>query len=150
MGVAFLVNEYTLHRKAVILLFRTRLMRVFASIMLIFLLAFQAGGLAPDCIPCGMQKMEMPSCHGKAAEGTDGSGLVAKCCCSMRQATETSGDYEAIQRVNFPRIGPVDAAVPILGRSLYLNSSVRADAHLPRKMSGSPPALFLLKNSYLI
>ena len=125
-------------------------MRVFASIILTFLLAYQAGGLAPVCIPCGMQTMKIPSCDVKAAEGADNFGLVAKCCCSMRQATEASGNYAVIQGVDFSRLGTVDAVVSSLSRSRYLNFSVRADAHLPRKQSGSLPALFLLKNSYLI
>ena len=125
-------------------------MRVFASIMLTFLLAYQAGGLAPVCIPCGMQTMEIPSCDAKAAEGADNFGLVAKCCCSMRQAMEASGNSAVIQWVDFSRLGTVDAVVSSLSRSRYLNFSVRADAHLPRKQSGSPPSLFLLKNSYLI
>ena len=125
-------------------------MRVFFSIMLTFLLTFQAGGLTPACLPCGMQTLEMPSCHAKAAEAADNFGLVAKCCCSMRQATEASGDYAVVQWVDFSRLGTVDAAVSSPSRSRYLNFSVRADAHRLRKQFGSPPALFLLKNSYLI
>ena len=148
-GLLFGARIYILVDK-VFSLSQARHMRVFASNMLTFLLAFQAGGLAPVCIPCGMQTMEMPSCHGRGTEDTDSSGLVAKCCCSMRQVTETSGDYAAIHWVGFSRLGTGDAVVSSLSRSRYLNFSERADAHLPRKLSGSPPALFLLKNSYLI
>ena len=125
-------------------------MRVFASIMLTFFWPTRRGGLAPVCIPCGMQTMEIPSCDAKAAEGADNFGLVAKCCCSMRQATEASGDYAVVQWLDFSRLGTVDVAVSSPSRSRYLNFSVRADAHLLRKQSGSLPALFLLKNSYLI
>ncbi len=125
-------------------------MRVFSSIVLSILLASQAGGLAPLCMPCGMQAMAMPSCHAQATEGADNFGLVAKCCCSMRQATDAFGDYAVVQWVDFSRLGIVDAFVPSLSGNRYLKSSARADAHLLGKQSGAPPALFLLNNSYLI
>jgi hypothetical protein len=125
-------------------------MRLFASILLIFLLAFQAEGGAVTCSPCAVAAMEMPSCHTKAAPVADGAGVAAKCCCAMRQDRETSGEYEAIERVALPRTGPVYVAVPTTAKDLNFNLAVRADSHPPLKRPGSPPALYLLNNSYLI
>ena len=123
-------------------------MRVFFSTLLIVLLVFQAARFAAPGGPCRMVEMDLYSCSGTAAS-CDGERFAAPCCCAFRPHPEQPDEYEATEVANTHRVMPV-TLVPSIekdpGRSTFLPSKPRS---IPAD-TGSSPALYLLKNSYLI
>lgn len=124
-------------------------MRVLVTICFIFFLVFQAaGGLAASCTPCAAAMMDPYSCPG-GKTGHDGRGLVARCCCAL-QADAESREHETPVLVEPPRTGFVWATVPAFAKGPDIRLSYWPSLYLSVRDPGSPPALYQLKNSYLI